>query len=89
LSSIYKDKLGDYREAISWNKQLLKIETDSASLIQAYFDLAFCYKQLDSIDQANFYRALLVKYSPKWSADNNVAESCHNRQTRQNKNNCG
>jgi len=64
LSSIYKDKLGDYREAISWNKQLLKIETDSASLIQAYFDLAFCYKQLDSIDQANFYRALLVKYSP-------------------------
>jgi tetratricopeptide (TPR) repeat protein len=64
LSALYKDKLGDYKESIFWNKQLLNIETDSASMIQAYFDLAFCYKQLDSTEQANFYAALLKKFSP-------------------------
>jgi hypothetical protein len=64
LGTLYKDKLGDYRESIYWNKQLLNIESDSSNLIQSYFDLAFCYKQLDSVEQANFYSSLLKKYSP-------------------------
>lgn len=62
MSALYKDKLGDYKEAILWSKQLLNIETDSAGLIQAYFDLAFCYKQLDSTEQANFYTLLLKNF---------------------------
>ncbi|MFZ9687491.1 MAG: hypothetical protein ACO3AW_05950 [Chitinophagaceae bacterium] len=68
LASLYKDKLGDYKESIYWNNQLLLLEkVDSATITQAYFDLAFCYKQIDSIAQSNYYKSLLASYAPEHS----------------------
>jgi len=64
LATLYKDKLGDCKESIYWNNQLLNIQPDSTSISQIYFDLAFCYKQLDSSDQAKHFTDLLIKQSP-------------------------
>ena len=67
LATLYKDKLGDCKESVYWNNQLLKIQPDSAWLSQIYFDLAFCYKQLDSAAQEKYFTNLLVQHSPKGS----------------------
>ena len=64
LATLYKDKLGNCKESIYWNNKLLNIQPDSASIGQIYFDLAFCYKQLDSSDQAHHFTDLLIKQSP-------------------------
>ncbi len=64
LATLYKDKLGDCKESIYWNSQLLQLQTDSTQLSQLYFDLAFCYKQLDSTTKADYFTSLLIKQSP-------------------------
>jgi hypothetical protein len=64
LAKIYKEKLDDCKESIFWNTQLLKIKKDSIELDQLYFDLAYCYKKIDSIAASKYYEALLTKLVP-------------------------
>lgn len=64
LAKIYKEKLDDCKESVFWNNQLLKIKKDSSDLDQLYFDLAYCYKKLDSTAASKYYEGLLTKLAP-------------------------
>jgi len=45
LGSIYKDRLEDCKESITWNEKLINQKTNIPTLEKLLFDLAYCYRQ--------------------------------------------
>ncbi|MEY4738739.1 MAG: hypothetical protein RLZZ05_123, partial [Bacteroidota bacterium] len=64
LGSIYKDKLEDCKESITWNEKLINQKTNIPALEKLLFDLAYCYRQTGNNSKALFYQSQLVENFP-------------------------
>jgi tetratricopeptide (TPR) repeat protein len=64
LGSIYKDKLEDCKESITWNEKLINQKTNIPGLEKLLFDLAYCYRQSGNNSKALFYQSQLAEKFP-------------------------
>jgi outer membrane protein assembly factor BamD (BamD/ComL family) len=64
LGSIYKDKLEDCKESITWNEKLINQKTNIPGLEKLLFDLAYCYRQSGNNSKALFYQSQLTEKFP-------------------------
>jgi len=64
LGSIYKDKLEDCKESITWNEKLINQKSKIPQLEQLLFDLAYCYRQTGNNSKALFYQSQLAENFP-------------------------
>lgn len=64
LGSIYKDKLEDCKESITWNEKLINQKSNIPTLEKLLFDLAYCYRQTGSNSKALFYQSQLAEKFP-------------------------
>jgi predicted negative regulator of RcsB-dependent stress response len=63
LGEIFKNKLDDCKESISWNERLIN-ESSAHINEQTYFDLAFCYKKEGNKEKHLYYQDLLANKFP-------------------------
>lgn len=64
LGSIYKDKLEDCKESITWNEKLINQKPNIPTLEKLLFDLAYCYRQTGNNSKALFYQSQLAEKFP-------------------------
>ena len=64
LGSIYKDRLEDCKESITWNEKLINQKTNIPTLEKLLFDLAYCYRQTGNNSKALFYQSKLAENFP-------------------------
>jgi tetratricopeptide (TPR) repeat protein len=64
LGFLFQERLGDWPLAIEWYEKAVNEGVDTSLKAKLYYNLAFCYGQLNNTQQANFYKKLLVANYP-------------------------
>jgi outer membrane protein assembly factor BamD (BamD/ComL family) len=64
LGSLYKNKLGNCNESITWNERLISENPKTQNLEQTLFDLSYCYKQNGQNTKASYYQNQLYNNFP-------------------------
>lgn len=65
LGELFQEKLGDWREAINWYDKALNDGIELQLKAKTYYNLSFCYGQLNNSQQANYFKNLLVSNFPE------------------------